>query len=198
MSFFDRQTDRSRIKVPDHTFLVCLSQRSRRRIFKSSSFVASAANAFYDFVGLWGPLLCLIVCLLSFPSAQSAVYKSLFGTFLSVSLRQHILCLSVVVMDCTHLYLASALGVLYDGHARRDVFLYPYCLLLCINIVIMDCMQLYVASALGVVYGGHARCDVHPRYQEDRQTLFSFLLVSCRCRTLLGSTVVYRALLSLI
>ena len=110
--------------MADHTFLVCSSQRSRRRVFKSSSkssFAASAANAVYDFVGHWGPLSCLIVCLLTFSSAQSAVYKSLFGTFLFVSLRQHFLCLSVVIVDCAHLYFASALGVFYGGHARCDV-----------------------------------------------------------------------------
>ena len=176
--------------MADHTFLVCSSQASRRRVFKllsKSSFAASAANTVYDSVGHWGPLSCLIVCLLTFPSAQSAVCKSLFGTSLFVSLRQRFLCLSVVIMDCTHLYLASALGVFYGGHARRDVFLYPYCLLLCINIVIMDCMHLYLASALGVFYGGHAHCDAHLCYPGDRQTLFSFLFFSCHCKTLLGS-----------
>ena len=165
--------------MADHTFLVCLSQGSRKRVFKSSSkssFLAPAANAVYDSVGHWSPLSCLIVCLLSFPSAQSAVYKSLFGTSLFVSLRQHFLCLSVVIMDCTHLYLASALGVFCGGHVHSDIFLYPYCLLLCINIVIMDCTQLYLTSALGVFYGGHACCDVHPCYPEDRQTVFSFFV----------------------
>ena len=148
--------------MADHTFLVCSSQGSRKRVFKSSSkssFAALAANAVYDSVGHWGPLLCdRLFAHLS--SAQSAVYKSLFGTFLFVSLRQYFLCLSVVIMDCTHLYLASALGGFYGGRARRDVFLYPHCLLLCISIVIMDCTHLYLASALGVFYGGHARCDV--------------------------------------
>ena len=181
--------------MADHTFLVCSSQGLRRRVFKSSSkssFTASAANAVYDSVGHWVPLSCLIVCLLTFSSAQSAVYKSLFGTSLFVSLRQHFLCLSVVIVDCTHIYLASALGVFYGGHALRDVFLYPYCLLLCINIVIMDCTHLYLASALGVFYGGHARCDVHPCYPGDRQTVFSFLFFSCHCN------VVYCALLNLV
>ena len=173
--------------MADHTFLVCLSQGSRRRVFESSSkssFAVSAANSVYNSVGHWGPLSCLIVCLLTFSSAQSAVYKSLFGSSLFMSLRQRFLCLSDVIMNCTHLYHASALDVFYGDHARHDVFLYPYCLLLCINIVIiMDCTQLYLASALGVVFGGCARCDVHPCYH---------------CKTLLGSTVVYRALLSLI
>ena len=165
--------------MADHTFLIGSFQGSRRRVFKSSSkslFAASAANIVYDSVGHWGPLSCLIVCLLTFSSAQSAVYKSLFGTSLFVSLRQHFLCFSVVIMDCTHLYLASALGIFYGGHAHCDVFLYPYCLLLCINIVIMDCTHLYLASALGVFCGGrvrcggHVRCDVYPCYPEDRQT----------------------------
>ena len=89
-----------------------------------------------------------------------------------------LLCTNIVIMDCTHLYLASALGVFYGGHARCDVFLYSYCLLLCINIVIMDCTHLYLASALGVFYGGHARCDVHPCYPGDRQcSVFCFLVV---------------------
>ena len=162
--------------MADHTFLVCSSQGSRRRVFESSYkslFAASAANAFYDSVGHWGTLSLLIVCLLSFPSAQSAVYKSLFGTPFFVSLRQHILCLSVIIMDCRQLYFVSVLGVFCDGHACRNVFLYPYSLLLCINIVIMDCTQLYLASALGVFYGGHAHRDVHPSCK---------LLNHCMCR----------------
>ena len=160
--------------MADRSFLACSSQGSRRKVFKSSSkssFAALAANAVYDSVGHWGLFSCLIVCLPTFSSAQSAVYKSLFGTSLFVSLRQRFLCLSVVViMDYTHLYLASVLGVFCGGHACRDVFLYPYCLLLCINLAIMDCTQLYLTSSLGVIYGCRARCDVHPHYQEDRQT----------------------------
>ena len=104
-----------------------------------------------------------------------------------------LLCINMVIIDCMQLYLASALGVFYGGHARRDVFLYLHCLLLCINIVIMDCTQLYLASLLGVVYGGRPCRDVHPRYQEDRQTLFSYCLLVNHCKTLLGSTVVYQS-----
>ncbi len=184
-----------------HTFLACSSQGSKIRVFESSSkssFAASAANAFYKSVGHWGLLSSLIVYLLTFPSEQSAVYKSLFGTSLFMSLCQHFLCLSVVIRDCTHLYLASVLGVFYGRHARRDVFLYPYCLLLCINIVIMECKHLCLVSELGIFYSGPARRDVHPHHQEDRQSLFRFLFYSYHCKTLIGSTVVYRALLSLI
>ena len=173
--------------MADHTFLVCSSQGSRRRVFKSSSkssFAASAANAVYDSVGHWGPLSCLIVCLLTFSSAQSAVYKSLFGTSLFVSLRQHFLCLSVVIVDCTHLYLASELGAFYGGHARRDVFLYPYCLLLCINIVTMDCTHLYLASALGVFYAGHVRRDVF---------LYLYCLLLCISIVIMDCTHLYHA-----
>ena len=161
--------------MADHTFLVCSSQGSRRRVFElssKSSFAALATNAVYDSVGHWGPgpfvfdrlfahfFICTVCCL------QVIVWYFRLRVFAPT-----FPCLSVDIIDCTHLYLASALDVFYGGHARRDVFLYPYCLLLCINIVIMDCTQLYLASAQGVVYG-----DVHPRYQEDKDTVQFFVL----------------------
>ena len=121
-------------------------------------------------LAIGAPFSFLIVCLLTFPSAQSAVYESLFGTPFFVSLRQYILHLSVVIMDCTQLYLASALGVFCGGHARCDVFLYPYSLLLCVIFVIMECMQLYLTPALGVFYGSHARRDVHPSTHVIKKT----------------------------
>ena len=89
----DRQTDRQDSRVADHTFLVCPSLGSRRRVFESlskSSFVASAANAFYDsvFDRLFAHVsICTVCCL------QVTVWYSLLcvfsPTFPSFECRHH-------------------------------------------------------------------------------------------------------------